>query len=274
VVDQVVVKGRPLTEDEIQAAAELYKLEPPYDLAQLQALINEANQESSGELEQLLLALLVLALLPSPRMIYSVQDARYFARQRPLSQVDLQRRLFAEGQQNATRMQRRTQRLLDERLSLADWERQMARDILRSNLRAAQAGAGTAGRLTPAHIEKLRAKVSAELEALRRLADDLSAGRISPKMALYRAGRYGRNATQAFWEAQHQTYSDGRWMARRFLDPTAEHCRQCPGYAQPNWLPVDQVVPKGAQCDCRGNCRCRVEYRPATLSDRLPIPQT
>ena len=55
--------------------------------------------------------------------------------------------------------------------------------------------------------------------------------------------------------------SAGFTEARRFLDPSSQHCPQCPGYERFEWVPIDEIVPVGEACDCQGRCRCRVQYR-------------
>lgn len=272
-VETISIEGRAYTLDELEALLGVERIEEPYSTTELQALINEANTESSNALAELLVALVVLALLPRPpaRITYSVRDRSYYQGAKPLTQPQLTSTVFAEAQQNATRYQRRTQLMLGGRLSLEQWQQQMGRDIVRSHIRMAQGGAGTAQQLTPAHIRALRQRVRDELGALAGFAEQLRAGEVSERMALYRAGRYGQNAGAAFWEAQMLSHSDGRWLARRTLDPTARHCKECPGYEQREWVPVDQVVPVGTACSCRGFCRCICTYKLAALSDRLPV---
>ena len=55
---------------------------------------------------------------------------------------------------------------------------------------------------------------------------------------------------------------------RRFLDPTADHCVDCPGHERLDWVPIDEIVPVGVDCVCRGRCRCSVQYR-VNLSSSL-----
>jgi hypothetical protein len=273
-VKTITVEGRTYTVEELEALLGIDTLEPPYDTAELQRLVNEANQDD-GPLSELLLAALLLALATGltggDRLVYATRQQQYYQGTRALTQVDLQRRVSAESMRNAARMQRRTQQLIDGGLSLDQWQRDMARDIVRSQFRMAQAGAGTAGNLTPAHLESLRSRIRGELAGLNALADDLANGRISEKMATYRAGRRGSAAGAAFWEAQHVSHSDGRWEAMRRLQPGADHCSRCPEYStNGEWRPAESVVAKGVDCPCGGNCLCMVIYRTVTLSDRLP----
>lgn len=273
-VETLTINGTAYPLAELEALVGTDALEPPYDTAELQTLIDEANRESSNALEELLVATLLLALIPNftPRgLAYSARDGRYYQGRSPLTTTDLQRRVLIEQAQNQARMQRLTDRMVAGDVSLEQWQRAMGRDIVRSHFRMAQSGAGTAGQLTPDHLERLRRQIVADLDGLANLAQGIADGEISEKMARYRAGRYGYSAGASFFDAQHQSHLDGRWMARRMLDPAADHCPDCPGLARPDWIPAAEVTPVGVACRCRGRCRCRVEYRMA-LSDRLPVP--
>jgi hypothetical protein len=273
-VKNITVEGRVYTVEELEALLDIDTLEPPYDTAELQRLVNEANQDD-GPISELLLAALLLALATGltggDRLVYATRQQQYYQGTRVLTQVDLQRRVSAESMRNAARMQRRTQQLIDGGMSLDQWQRDMARDIVRSQFRMAQAGAGTAGNLTPAHLEALRSRIRGEMAGLNALADDLANGRISKKMATYRVGRRGTASGAAFWESQHVSRSDGRWEARRMLGGNSNHCPDCPGLQVLDWAPIDAITPVGSDCRCGGRCKCRVEYRQVRLSDRLPI---
>ena len=276
-VETLTINGTAYPLAELEALIGADALEPPYDTDELQTLIDEANRESSNALEELLVAALLLALIPNftpGGLAYIARDGRYYQGRSPLTTTDLQLRVLTEQAQNQARMQRLTDRMVAGDVSLEQWQRAMGRDIVRSHFRMAQAGAGTAGQLTPEHLERLRRQIVADLDGLANLAQGIADGEISEKMARYRAGRYGYSAGASFFDAQHQSHLDGRWMARRMLDPAADHCPDCPGLARPDWIPAAEVTPVGVDCRCRGRCRCRVEYRMATLSDRLPVPAT
>lgn len=38
------------------------------------------------------------------------------------------------------------------------------------------------------------------------------------------------------------------------------NCPSCPNYEQRTPVPIDQIVPIGADCECGGRCRCQVAY--------------
>jgi hypothetical protein len=270
-VETITVDGRVLSDAEIDAL--LAEFEEPLTTEELQALLDESNREASNSLLELLAALVVLALIdaiPRNRLTYNIREQRYYQGRSPILPQDIRRRINAEQQRNGMRMRRRAETMIDEQISFEEWQRQSITDLKRSHFRMAQAGAGTAGNLNRQHIDTLWRSLREEARRFRDLAGQIINGELSVDMILHRAQRYGHSTRSSYEEAQHVTHSDGRWLARRLLDPSAEHCPQCPGYAQSNWVPAGQIVPVGTACDCRANCRCRVEYRPVTLSDRLP----
>ena len=64
-VETLTINGTAYTLAELEALVGVDALEPPYDTEELQRLIDEANQESSNALEELMVAALLLALLPN-----------------------------------------------------------------------------------------------------------------------------------------------------------------------------------------------------------------
>jgi hypothetical protein len=272
-VETLAIEGTAYTLAELEAM--LGPLEPPYNIEELQRLVSESQEDSSEALAALLAALLAVAATSRAqprRIVYSVRDRAYYQGGRQLTEGQLRGRIFAEQQRNAMRYRRRTQDLIEGRIGFDQWQDEMIRDLRNSHFRMAQAGAGGAPRLTPEHLRRLRNNLRQELEYFQQFADDLADGRISEKMALFRAGRYGYSSGSSYYDAEQANHGDG-WLARRRLDPLADHCPDCPGLATGGWVPASEVVPVGMQCVCRGNCRCTVEYKQArfvNLSDRLP----
>ena len=273
-VETITIDGTPYTIEELESL--LGPLEPPYDLEELQQLIEESQNDSSEALAALLAALAVIALsrrAPSRRIIYSIRDKIYFRNGQRLTDSQIKEIIFAEQQRNAMRFRRRTQSLIDGNISFEQWQDDMARDLIRSHFRMGQAGAGGASQLTPNHLQRIRNNIREELDYFQKFSDDLANGRLSEKMALYRAGRYGQSSGSSYYTAEQLRYDNG-WLAWRRLDPSADHCPDCPGHATNGWVPIGDVVPVGTQCQCRGNCRCNVQYRrrrDVNLSDMLSV---
>ncbi len=101
-----------------------------------------------------------------------------------------------------------------------------------------------------------------EYQYLNNFAHALANGELSEKQALFRAKLYSQSTVQTYYDAYHYNkIREGFKTAWRSLDPMAQHCNNCPTYRTNGYVDIKKVVPKGAKCQCRGNCRCQVRYR-------------
>lgn len=70
-IETITIDGRVYTPEELAALLGLDALEPPYDSAELQRLVNEANSQNNA-LVQLLTAAVVLAVLKRDFIVKSL----------------------------------------------------------------------------------------------------------------------------------------------------------------------------------------------------------
>jgi len=260
------------TQAELEEIGGVTLFEPPYDIPQVQQTIQDANQDSSRGLSDLLFAAFLLALgaRTVPGMVYAGREESYFLDGRELHHTELRARVLGEAQQNAASLERLMGQLVGGQIGLAQFQEQGSIALLQGHLRLAQAGAGTAARFGDAHATALRLRLQGELGALMGISQQWSRGGISDKMALWQSRRLGQGTGVSFGEAQKVSHGDSRWMGRRWLGGNPNHCPDCPGHQTRGWVPAEDIVPVGAECVCKSFCFCQVEYRPATLSDRLP----
>jgi hypothetical protein len=286
-VETITIAGQPFTLDELSAIVG-YPVEPPLtnaDIEQMQQAISDA-EDSQSPLATLIgaVAILSLAALLSrrrPGVAYLVPQQRYIQGRTPLPDSRIEALIARERQRVARRTTKHATDVINGRISLREYQRRMARDITRGSIRMMQAGAGGRRRVTRRHLDELQQQLWGEgpgrgsLRRLQRHVERIANGELTPGQILDRSRRYGSNIDGAFYGAEHINRSGEGWEARRTLDPTANHCPQCPAYQQIDWVPASQVVPKGVACSCGGNCRCQIFYRKSgvTLSDSLPIPR-
>ena len=167
----------------------------------------------------------------------------------------------------SNRLEQATERLLNGRISLREWERIFAEELKDHHLIMLLFAFGG--------IELLQRNPSAralftqtgentrgELLGLSIFAAAIASGlRTAGQILGY--SRYKANSVRGAFERSRQSalIGVGYNEARRSLDPTARHCANCPAYETVDWVGIDDVVPVGHACDCNGYCRCRVEYR-------------
>lgn len=283
--DTIGIDGTTYSLDELVALVGADALEPPINTEAIQEAIREANWRDDALSRFLAATVLLGALSAIPRgdRIYYRRDlGQYTQRGRAITQPEIERAIGQERSNARARMERYTESMIAGRITLADWQQVMARDIYHSHLRMAQAGAGTAQGLTPRHMTALYQRLTGmpyegglgvgELQALERFAQQIRAGELSEAMILARARRYGENIGASYYEAEWTSrVVEGGWEAIRRLTGF-NHCPECPEYQVLEWTPVENVVPPGVACSCRANCQCTWVLRrrgSEALSDRL-----
>lgn len=266
--------------DELLDAEDIEAFQERNDGA-IQDRLDEANEDSSDALERLILAIALLDLLrrPTTQTVFLIPEQRFYQGRSPTSETRIRQIVQAEQRRNARRTTKHARDLTAGRISLREYQRRMARDVTNGILRLGQAGAGGRSRFTGRHYRNVYDLLNGdgpgrgELRRLQRHIGRIANGELSEGQILDRSRRYGNNIDSAYEEARHLSYTSDtqRWEARRFLDPSANHCPDCPGYEEPLWVPAESVVPRAVACRCRGNCRCRVEYRLAPIPGRFPL---
>ncbi len=182
------------------------------------------------------------------------------------TEVDRQRDLVIQRLKNELNVL--ANRYANDQIDLERFQTEVAIRIKRHHLQVAGLASGGIDRLNRTHFVDIRDRLDTEfttflfafgnwLESIASQKKDFTRNIVN------RAIRYAASVARSFFSSQKITRSqDGANEAKRRLDPRAQHCRQCPNYdTGGRWIPIDRVVPVGEQCDCRGNCRCTVEYR-------------
>ena len=269
--DTIEIDGQALTLDDIVQRLGLDAVEPPYDDEDLQIIrdaIAAANQQDSF-LSDLLAASVIFSLFPllpggNRQYHYSVPRAAYLRGSTLLGTVDINRAIVQEQLAVAARTRQFGEDLVSGRISLDQYGDRMAGEIYNTHLRMMQAGAGTRSLLGEEHLRQLRDRLLGtpefvgELEALARHLKRIKENRLTPAEIISRSERYGKNTRPSYEEARKASLVlQGEWEGIRLLEPGANHCAQCPGYEQTDFVPVSNLVPVGVACDCRGNCRCQ-----------------
>lgn len=174
-----------------------------------------------------------------------------------------------------TRLQGHTRLLLNEKITLREWEKRFAESLKESHIRMSALGAGGKDRLTNSHFGSIGGILRQEYRYLNRFAKQIKKGNFSEKYILNRASLYANSTRRSFYKGEQIARAiAGVKYARRILDPQAQHCVECPMYSTPGYVPIEEIVPPGQACRCGGKCRCRIIYRSVerrnvNLSDRL-----
>jgi hypothetical protein len=166
-----------------------------------------------------------------------------------------------EGAQTKQRLDSLVTDLLDGKKNFTDWQKESATVIKDAHVDATRLGRGGRENTYGIHyLETGNELRKNQYPAFRRLANQMSKGELSEAQIRARVASYADSAKISYEKAKKtQMVDKGDAWGRRRLGQCANHCDQCIEYAEQGWVPIDQVVPPGVDCDCRGNCCCSVE---------------
>jgi hypothetical protein len=152
-------------------------------------------------------------------------------------------------------------RFINKQITQAQWQEKHFAIIKESSLRMVTLGAGGKDSLTNKHFGSVGAVLRVERDNLTRFGWDIKNGKLSDKQIRIRAGMYSQTTAKAFYRSELiSRNNEGFNLAKRVLDPQAQHCDDCLNLAT-NWINVSLITPPGSACQCQGNCRCQIIYK-------------
>jgi hypothetical protein len=164
-----------------------------------------------------------------------------------------------------------SQRLVDGKMDLAEWQTQMMQQIKTTHLAAGAMQRGGWQQMTQSDYGRVGQIVRREYAFLRDFAGQISNGTQKLDGSLVsRAGLYGqggRTGYHRFWRMDME--NSGFDQERSILNP-AEHCQLCIEQAELGWQPIGQMIPIGSRT-CLSNDRCDVEYKNTKTGETIRV---
>jgi hypothetical protein len=166
-----------------------------------------------------------------------------------------------------TAMRGLSAQLQEKRISLPEWQAQMADFVKHSQLAAALVANG-GNRQDQTDYAAIALSILAMLAFLQTFAGDVDGGKqLLNGTLLSRTGLYANAIRDAYEQARREGISStGATMERRVLLPGAEHCTSddemegCIELAEMGWQPIG-TLPRLYDTPCRTNCLCHFEYK-------------
>lgn len=182
-----------------------------------------------------------------------------------VSQASVRRALDGAIEGAEREVRRLADDLRERRISLAEWELAMRRQVKDVSLYSAAASKGGWAQLSPSDLGRVGAHVRGQYDYLRRFAQQIQSGeqpldgRFAQRMSLYvRGGRSLYHRTEEREQALR-----GMQEKRNIRFP-GDSCAGCIAAEAAGWVPIEgSDVPEIGERECRANCRCRWEYRAA-----------
>lgn len=148
------------------------------------------------------------------------------------------------------------------KISLADWQTGMMREIKNTHLSSAALAKGGWAQMTPADYGRVGAEVKKQYAYLDNFAQQIASGEQRlDGVFLRRADMYFEAGRGTFHDVERlEKGKRGMTEERSILDPSARHCDGCLQEAARGWVSIGSLVRIGAR-DCLTRCRCMIEYR-------------
>lgn len=157
-----------------------------------------------------------------------------------------------------------TREFTEGRLDLGDWQRLMAEHVKMLHTHSAALGKGGWARMNPSDWGRVGGNIRFHYDKLENFAREIKGGarKLTPGQIQVRAGMYGNSGWAAYWRAHTAAARDAALaQEKRVLDPVAENCEDCVGYAARGWQPLGTLPEPGENSRCLTNCRCSKRYR-------------
>lgn len=193
---------------------------------------------------------------------YNSRAGQYVVKGRFISESDIEALAIVEKNTLSTKLERLTEKLINDVIDIPVWEQEFTNILKKSHIRLTILASGGQSRTGLNSYGIAGRRLKEEYNLLNRFAIALSNGELSANQARQRAKMYAQSTVQTYYEAYYfNKKREGFIKAKRDLDPLANHCKSCLSHVTNGWVDIDQIVPKGAKCECRGNCQCRITYR-------------
>jgi hypothetical protein len=160
------------------------------------------------------------------------------------------------------KLKRIAKRMTDDELSPEAGITQAALILKSAHLLAASLARGGRRQMRPKDWGKVGADLKKQYKYLTRFEKLILKGKLTATQIIRRLALYGDSISRAFHTqlADVQSSLGNERFARRYLR-ASESCKDCIRYAARGWVPVAELVPPTADCECGFFCKCVVKFR-------------
>lgn len=152
-----------------------------------------------------------------------------------------------------------TAQLLNNKLSLNDWETSVAATLKTATVQAYILGKGGEKRMSQPDYGRLGAHLKSEYRYLRGFSQAIADGSLSPAQINARTQLYLNNLWTVYENAQVFAHEDDGFRFYALILGAAEHCPGCIEDSRKGAVKIGSLAPIGTR-DCKVNCKCRFAF--------------
>ena len=151
--------------------------------------------------------------------------------------------------------------LVQGKIGLVRWQSDMRQTLKNAHLRHAIMAKGGVNQMTPEDYLAVGRNLKQEYRYLRLFAKDIRDGKVSEAQFMARSQMYARKARSSGEIMRSRVAKQaGLQFMQRFLYGGDRSCPNCVSYAGKGKVLIGELPLPTEQCQCRANCKCRVEY--------------
>jgi hypothetical protein len=151
--------------------------------------------------------------------------------------------------------------LVQGKIGLVRWQRDMRQTLKNAHLRHAIMAKGGVNQMTPEDYLAVGRNLKQEYRYLRLFARDIRDGKVSEAQFMARSQMYAQKARSSGEIMRSRVAKQaGLQYMQRFLYGGDRSCPDCVKYAGQGKVLIGELPLPTEQCQCRANCKCRVEY--------------
>lgn len=163
---------------------------------------------------------------------------------------------------HAERLVALTQRWAKGQVDVARWQAGVREDLRQAYIQNYLLGIGGKGQLTKADYGSIGGMLREQLSHLKKFADELAAGKVSPAQAEARIRMYANSAREAHERGRAKAWGEAKevlWIVHQ----DKEACEDCLALGTLGWQERSKLhtIPGAGATRCLTNCRCELRYR-------------
>lgn len=229
-----------------------------------EAELKQAEKDAESDAEWLALLLLLYFRKKDRQGVeivtFDSAKGRFYYNGKSVSVTQIRKYLNRIETRYAKRLDRITQQLMNDEITVAEWKREFDRSISSMHILAgALALGGIAVSARNAAVQAAIASETAFADEFAKAVRKNKAGTVAQVRS--RARSYVRSIlmTYANTELEARRLMGTQTEARR-IRRASESCKGCIEWAKRGWVPID-IMPRLGSLQCRIYCRCYIEYR-------------
>ncbi len=178
-----------------------------------------------------------------------------------VSRVQVRQALDITLDRSRNEVARLSRDLVNGRMNLADWQKQVAREVKTMHMASAALAKGGWAQMTPQDTGRVGRVLRDEYGYLAQFAAQIKSGQQPLDGSLVSRANLYAQAPRGTYHAVEEKgmMTQGKTECRNELGP-ADHCEGCLQETAKGWVPIGGLVPIGHRL-CLSNCHCRLEYR-------------